>query len=32
MTVKFCCCAASSLLLGDNNFTSGSEVFIVTVK
>ncbi len=32
MEVKFCCCAASSLLLGDNKFTSGSEMFIVTVK
>ncbi len=32
MKVKFCCCAASSLLLGDNNFMSGSEMFIVAVK
>lgn len=32
MTVKFCCYVASYLLLGDNNFMSGSEVFIVAVK
>lgn len=32
MKVKFCCCAVSSLLLGDNNFMSGSEMFIVAVK
>lgn len=32
MKVKFCCCAASSLLLGDNNFMFGSEMFIVAVK
>lgn len=32
MKVKFCCCAASSLLLGDNNFMFGNEMFIVAVK
>lgn len=32
MTVKFCCYVASYLLLGGNNFTSVSEMFIVAVK
>lgn len=32
MTMKLCCCVASYLLLGDNKFTSGSEMFIVAVK